>query len=447
MAPDSGGAAVAVTRHDRAWRFLRRRARRPRWRSIRAGLATACALVGIHAAPALAGDVDTALLYYGEASRVTAIESILNLKQDFGAGRTGNFKLVLDALTGASPTGATPARQAQTFSGPSGRSGYTVAPGANPVDSAFKDQRFELSADGAMPLDRVTTGGLGVRFSGEKDYTSVGMNTSLARDFNQRNTTLSASLSFDHDTSSPKGGPPLPFTILLPPAPHQEGEGDGGGGGGLGKNVLGVAFGATQVLDRSTLLQLSYTIGRVAGYQTDPYKLLSVLDQVSAEPLHYLHESRPDARTRHVYYAQLKRDLGPFAIDGSYRYAQDTWGIHSRTWDFHWRWDTSEGNFWQPHVRFYRQTAADFYRRFLIDGAALPAFASADSRLGAFNAWTFGLKRGLTLANGHLLTMRAEYYRQTGEHHPAQAYGDLTGLDLFPDMSAVIVQVGYSFGI
>jgi len=431
---------VGVTREDRVGPRRGRRA-------IRGALAAACALVGVHAAPARATVIDTGLLYYGELSRVTAVEAVGSLRQEFANGRTGTLRLVYDALTGASPNGATPARAAQTFTSPSGMSGYRVAPGTTPLDGTFRDNRVELSADGTLPLDRLTTVGLGVRFSGESDYHSLGLNGSLSRDLNDRNTTLSAALSFDHDTVSPQGGVPVPFSAMPAPAPSSgEGEGEGGGGPGVGKDVVGAVLSATQVLDRSTLLAASWSVSRLSGYQSDPYKLMSVVDPVNGEPVRYLYESRPESRLRHAVYGQLKRDLGRFTLDLDYRWTGDDWGVRSHAVDLHTRWDLNDRQFVQPHVRWYRQTAADFHRLFLVNGAGLPDHATADARLDAFTAWTFGLKHGRTLANGHLLTVRGEYYHQIGERHPVAAFGDLRDFSLFPALDAVIVQVGYSFG-
>ncbi len=43
--------------------------------------------------------------------------------------------------------------------------------------------------------------------------------------------------------------------------------------------------------------------------------------------------------------------------------------------------------------------------------------------------------------------MRAEYYWQVGESHPAGAPGALAEFDLFPTLDAMILQVAYSLGL
>ncbi len=123
----------------------------------------------------------------------------------------------------------------------------------------------------------------------------------------------------------------------------------------------------------------------------------------------------------------------------------DDWSIASDAVEGRLRWNFGNGKYLQPHVRWYHQTAADFYHRWLVDGAAAPAHASADYRLGDMTTWTFGLMYGTPLSDGRELTLRAEYYRQTGDGHPAEAFGALRNFDLFPAVDAYIVQVGFNF--
>jgi hypothetical protein len=421
--------------------------------ALRAGLATACTLLGVHAAPAQPVDVDSALLLYKEPSRVGVLEALIEARSEFGGGRTGSLKLVFDALSGASANGATPAATPQTFTGPSGTSSYTTPAGQTPLDNTFQDTRVALSGTYAVPLDRLTTAGIGLDLSNERDYTSLGGSGSLTRDFFKRNTTLSASVSLSHDTVRPMGGRPVPFDLMPPPG-ESDGEDDeeeeGNRPGTLGsapKDVVGFIVGATQVVDRRTLVQVNYTYGHVSGYQTDPYKLLSVIDPATGDPTSYLYENRPDMRGRQAMFGLIKHHFGRGVLDLSYRYYWDTWGVRSHTGELHFRWGLGERRYLQPHLRYYKQTAADFYRRYLLSGEALPAEASADYRLGAFSARTVGLEYGQPLANGHLLTLRGEYYWQTGQDHIGEVVAPLRGFDLLPTVDAVIVQVGYSFSV
>lgn len=411
-------------------------------RNVRGALLAACGLIGINGAAAEATEVKTAILGYNEPDRVSAIEAVIDVQHAFAGGQNAFFKFVYDGLTGASANGATPWTADQTFTRPSGSGSYTTPAGTTPLDDTFRDSRVAISGGGSLPLNRMTTLTAGLYGSGEHDYTSLGANASLARDFNKRNTTVAVRTALFHDTINPEGGRPDPFAPMVPAGSVQpRWKGDGA------KDVMDLGLAVTQTINKTTIVHLNYTFSKVDGYQTDPYKLLSLIDPVSGGPVDYLYEHRPDARTKHVLFGKVNRHLGRDIARLSYRFMNDDWGITSHTVDLEYRWKIGEGKYLEPSVRWYSQTAADFYRYFLVDGQALPTEASADYRLGDMTTWAFGLEHGRQVGNGHELSVRAVYYRQTGDGSPTEAIGELRNLDLFPTVEAFIFQVGYDFDL
>jgi hypothetical protein len=173
---------------------------------ISATLATAtCALLGTTpAAPVCAQEIenwdfDTSLLYYGEDNdRVKDASLGLIATRRFLDDRSLTLGLTVDALTGATPNGAIQQPFAQTFTRPSGKSVYTVPANELPLDDTFRDTRVALTANWQQPLGRLYTFNVGASASVEYDYTHVGLNARLARDFNQRNTTVSAGIALAH---------------------------------------------------------------------------------------------------------------------------------------------------------------------------------------------------------------------------------------------------------
>jgi hypothetical protein len=336
----------------------------------------------------------------------------------------------------------------QTFTSPSGNGSYKVGAGSPPLDSTFHDSRIAASGSWEWPVARLTLLDVGASLSDEYDYTHLGLDAKLAHDFNNRNTTLSFGVALANDTVNPVGGAPVPLAPMQRQGNMTSKRGD------ESKDVTDLLIGVTQVVNRKTIVQLNYSLSNSTGYLNDPYKILSVVDPVTGSPVagpagsglfRYLYESRPDSREKQSLFGLVKHDFGGNVLEASYRYMTDDWGVDSQTFDVHYRWGFKRGSYLQPHVRYYTQSAADFYHTVLFNAPAVPQFATADYRLGEFDAVTFGVKYGMPTKNGEW-SARLEWYQQTGNADPAARVGVLTNLDLYPDLNALIAQVSYKFG-
>lgn len=413
--------------------------------------AATATLLGASSGPSIAQDAgkpwkfDASVSYYGEQDRVKDASLDVRVLRWFQRGKLA-LRLAVDALTGASASGAAPSTQPQTFTTPSGNGSYNIASGTTPLDPTFLDTRIALGANWQQPVGRMGELDLGLSASNEYDYFHAGVNARYGLGLNERNTTLDFGIAFAADKVDPVGGAPVPFAPMLP-----EGE-TGNKRGDDSKNVADVLVGVTQVLGRRTVGELNYSFSRSSGYLTDPYKVLSVIDPASGLPAPgpglpflYQYESRPDARTKHSLFAQIKHRIGRPVMDVSYRFMTDDWGIDSHTLELHWRQPIGAKWYVQPHLRYYTQTAAEFWRPYLKAGDPLSDHASADYRLGELDAATLGLKVGWLHGGGHEASFRAEYYRQSGRAPPGAGFGSLAGLDLFPTVDAVITQFEYRF--
>ena len=176
-------------------------------------------------------------------------------------------------------------------------------------------------------------------------------------------------------------------------------------------------------------MQFNYSYSDSSGYLSDPYKILTAIDangdaiflpQVPGVegPSHLnYYEHRPDSRSKHSLYAQGKYYMSGKVLDASYRYMTDDWEIDSHTIDLRLRWPIGDTSYLEPHLRFYTQTAAEFYQislNGLNEGEPLPEYASADYRLGDFDALTAGLKFGWKTGGGNDMSVRLELYSQSG---------------------------------
>ena len=425
--------------------------------------AATCSLLGtLPAAPAVAQEakdwsIDTSLLYYGEDNgRVEDVSLMASIRRAFDEDHSLNFSLTVDSLTGATPNGAVPANAPQTFTGPSGGGSYIVAPGEQPLDTTFLDTRTALAASWQQSLGNDMRWSVGFSGSDEYDYLHLGLDARLERDFNMRNTTVFVGAAYGQDEIKPVGGLPIGLTPMVGEVEDEDGDDSGQARGrdpDDSKDVADLLIGVTQVLTRRSLLEVSYSYGQSDGYLTDPYKILSVVDPVTGVPAAgpvvevpflYLYEQRPDSRTKQSLFAEWRYALDRDSFALNFRFMDDDWGVQSQTAEARYRWNINDRSYLEPHLRWYSQSAADFYRTVLFAGDALPEFASADYRLADLDAYTIGAKYGLQTDHGEF-SVRLEYYQQSPDESPGSAVGELAEFDLTPDMKAVIVQFGYQF--
>jgi hypothetical protein len=401
-------------------------------KSIRNALAVAACTV-LSQAPSPAGadefpwKADLTTLYYTEKDRVTVSESILSLRRDIGNDEAFGLKVTYDAISGASANGAifgTDSGGVQTVTSPSGVA-RTISVGAGArVDplTEFEDNRIAAQLALERALWRTFTARVEGTLSTEQDYDSFGAGGLFLWDLNQRLTTLTGGLSFNNDTVKPSTGTPVAFSSVSSAERLENGE----------KRAIDSLFGVSQIVSRRTLTQFNYTRGRTDGYLTDPYKILTVVDS-AGEPVDYLYEKRPTDRNRNALFWRVAHHLTEDVIHFAYRYAWDDWGIRSHTADLKYRYELVRGHYLQAHLRYYTQTAADFYRFSLAEGAPLPQHASADYRLGNLITQTAGVKYGLPLGKRVEFGIRAEYMQQRDAD------------DRFPKVDIVLVQATLSY--
>lgn len=393
---------------------------------------------------------DTALLVYQEDNdRVRAVETTAGLIWNAASGMIVSGKFTYNSLTGATPNGAVRSRYEQSFvpprqartggadteTGASGR--YSVAPNRLPVDNGFKDHREAYDLGVTLPVAETLKVSLGGAASFETDYTSFSARASLAKELNGKNTTLSLGVNYERDSIRPFTGVPRALSYM----------GDRAVGTTRIKQIYNAVAGVTQVLKPSWLVQLNYSFGTSRGYHTDPYKLFSLIDTSTGDPFYTIYERRPSERTRHSIYAATKFAVGSAVTDASVRWYHDSWGIDSMTYALSEHMPLGAAGYVEPGLRFYHQTAANFFHPYLGIDQPTPSNVSSDSRLGRFHAWTFGLKAGAHLTRRLELYGAAERYVQEGQRFDRKAPGVLAKTDLFTGTRSVslITGVRYTF--
>ena len=357
-----------------------------------------------HAAAASADpgtQLETSTLFYSEKGRTTVIEPVVRLTRLLSNGQSFSARLVLDAMTGASPTGATPSQTTQTTTSASGGSSTTKA--FQVPTSSFEDFRGAVDAEWQVPIG-VVTPVTGAHVSREQDYRSLGVSEKVSIDMMQRLTTLTVGGGYNADEVSPIGGTPIGLsdgTVRLE--------------GSNSKNVASGLVGLSRVLTRRWLVGVTASRSEERGYLTEPYKVVSLLDSLGT-PVGQVTEHRPSSRARSNVEAGSTYHLDQDILYSSYRYYWDDWGIQSHTIDLKYRHDLNASTWVQPHLRGYAQTAAEFFTAGLPQGSALPAFASGDYRLGALRSGTLGATLGFHIPKSPgEYTLRFEYIHQWGK--------------------------------
>ena len=394
----------------------------------------------------------SAFLLYSEADRVSAGEAIIAGTKTFADDEILSLKLTVDVLTGASANGAIAQPNAQTFTRPSGNGQYVTAAGETPLDDTFKDTRVQLNGQWTQPLADNVMASVGGHFSKEYDYLSLGLNGNLAYDFNKKNSTISMGISYFLDTFTPEGGIPKPFSsMLIGDSNSPEWQADFAKtriDKSDTKSTADILVGFSQVINRRMITAFNYSYSMVDGYLTDPFKVVSVLndDGIAQD---YIYENRPDTRVKQSTFMQAKYhfddNLLNTVADISYRYMWDDWHITSHTIDSRFTIPVGRTSYFEPHIRYYRQSAADFYQPFVIKGQPRLAFISADYRIGEMSAITLGAKYGVALNSVNELSFRLEYYRQMPTDTEFTKPAAHNGIDTSPVIEAIIAQVSYSF--
>lgn len=334
---------------------------------------------------------------YREAGGRIAVQTqAADLEADLGTDMHAQVEGVNDAIAGATPNGQ-PA--------PAGTDQVPL--------SELHDHRKAWNADLSRQFPRVNVS-VGLANSRESDYVSTGWSLNTLTDFNQKNTLLLAGVAGTSD---------LVKTFFQAPYAN--------------KWTNDVILGVTQLLDPLTSVSFNLSGSRATGFLADPYKLVQKNVQVlpGIFLLSTFGENRPDERNKWTIFASVNHAFPELqgALEGSYRFYHDSFGTDANTLDVSWLQKIGGRFVLKPHVRFYQQTAADFYYYNLDQAGITPfpgrprpqgPFYSSDYRLSALNSYTYGLSGTWTVTDHVQLDAAVEGYDMRGRDGvtPQSAY-------------------------
>ena len=336
----------------------------------------ALALPGVMASPALAqGMPDSAFVavkvqayndWQPGLDRIKVVAPSIYVLAPFAGTWSIESTLVHDSISGASPRW------------------HTNISGA----SRMEDKRTAVDVKVTRYFDRWSIGLRGSN-STENDYRSNAVALEARLSSPDNNTTWVAGVGVTRDTINPVN------ELVV----NEK------------KDVTDVMLGVTQTWTKNDLVQanLSYVRGR--GYFNDPYKLADIRPRSRDQTIALL-------RWNHFIDGD-NATLAGTTVRSSYRFYSDTFGVRAHTAQVEWVKPINDRFSVIPSVRYYTQSAANFYFDPVYDPeigepfpVGNPKFFSPDTRLSAYGAITLGAKVEWRIDQRWAADVKYERYEQ-----------------------------------
>lgn len=224
--------------------------------------------------------------------------------------------------------------------------------------SGISDRRMELSIGSRYYLQNGSFAA-NIGYSQENDYQSVYFGLNAEKHYNNDLTTVSAGLSYSSDEIFPTDA------ALFNRVIDED------------KQSTSVFVSVSQIINQVSSFQSAFSLTEQSGFLSDPYKLRDV---------------RPDDKTQIAWSNSYRRFFvsADAALHVNYRYYHDDFGISSHTNDLSWHQNLGRTFQLVPQLRYYSQSAADFFTN--VDDFLNPTseYQSSDYRLSAFGAVSGG---------------------------------------------------------
>lgn len=330
-------------------------------------------------------------------------------EQDLGTAMQLKVTGIMDSIAGATPDG-------EPASTPGGQ-----VPLSNMVEER---KAWSLDFSRQFTATRVA---VGLANSRESDYVSRGWSLNTLTDFNAKNTTLVLGVAGTDDDIK---------VFFQTPRTHKRG--------------VDVLVGVNQLLDPRTAVTFNLTYSEVSGYLGDPYKLIQKNTEVfpGIFLLRTFNENRPDHRTKWIALASINRAYPDLhgALEASYRFHTDDFGLITHTVSLEWYQKLGARFTLRPSIRFFRQSAADFYAVTLNNSPIVPTaiptgrgpFYSADYRLSALDTIDYGLKAIWTASDRWQIDAAIEKYEMHGRD-------GVTSASAYPQATTATFGIKFTF--
>ena len=243
--------------------------------------------------------------------------------------------------------------------------------------SGISDRRTELSIGSRYYLENGSFGG-NIGYSEEDDYRAIYFGFNTEKHYNNDLTTVSAGLSYSSDKVFPTDA------ALFNRVEEDD------------KQSSSLFVSVSQIINQVSSFQSALSFTEQSGFLSDPYKL---------------RDFRPDEKTQIAWSNSYRRFFvsANAALHVNYRYYHDDFGISSHTSDLSWHQNLGRTFQIVPTLRYYNQSAAEFFTN--VDDFLNPIseYQSSDYRLSAFGAVSGGFSV-IADMNSWKVTLTAERY-------------------------------------
>lgn len=342
---------------------------------MRAALALPILVVPARAGAAEIGEVGVAVFGYKERGLMKVTEPIVWGKARFGEDWEIAASAAVDIVTGASP---------QLVSNRTGTAVQTI------TGASIDDRRNTWDAKVSRRIGEATLS-ISRLVSREEDYASHACGIEGRYDLNQRNTTLIAGYGRSNDRVRSSDDP-----LLDQPRKTRE-----------------YLVGVTQVLSQVAAVQSTLTVTRGEGYYNDPYKITFTFFPAGQGLPLLAADKRPSERDTLAWLTRYRRHF-PAAggtLQADYRFYRDDWGVRAHTLEAAWQQWLDDRFSIRPALRYYTQTAADFYSPNV--SRPEPAVHSSDQRLAAFGGLSPSLRLVARFEGGTTVEATAGYMQNS----------------------------------